>query len=56
MPAKSRSQMLLMKAAEHNPKFAKKVGIKPSVAKEYTESNTGSKSYKNLPWKVLKKK
>lgn len=23
-----------MQAAEHNPKFAKKIGIKPSVARE----------------------
>jgi hypothetical protein len=38
-----------MKAAEYNPKFAKKVGIKPSVAAEYTESNVGKKSYAKLP-------
>ena len=49
MPAKTQAQFRLMKAAENNPKFAKKVGIKPSVAKEYTESNVGKKSYANLP-------
>ena len=38
-----------MKAAEYNPKFAKKIGIKPSVAAEYTESNVGKKAYKKLP-------
>jgi len=40
-----------MKAAENNPAFAKKVGIKPSVAKEFTEGNVGKKSYKDLPMK-----
>jgi hypothetical protein len=36
-----------MKAAEKNPKFAKKVGIKPSVAGEFTEGQ--GRSYKRLP-------
>lgn len=49
MPAKSKSQFRLMKAAENNPKFAKKVGIKPSVAAEFTSSNKGKKAYKGLP-------
>lgn len=49
MPAKSKSQFRLMKAAENNPKFAKKVGIKPSVAAEFTQSNKGKKSYQGLP-------
>lgn len=49
MPAKTKAQFKLMKAAEHNPAFAKKVGIKPSVAKEYTQSNVGKKSYGELP-------
>jgi hypothetical protein len=52
MPAKSQAQFRLMKAAENNPKFAKKVGIKPSVAKEYTEANVGKKSYEDLPKKM----
>ncbi len=51
MPAKTRAQFRLMKAAENNPAFAKKVGIKPSVAKEFTEGNVGKKSYKDLPMK-----
>ena len=38
-----------MKAAESNPKFAKKVGIKPSVAAEFTQSNVGKKAYGKLP-------
>jgi hypothetical protein len=52
MPAKSQAQFRLMKAAENNPKFAKKVGIKPSVAAEYTQSNVGKKSYGKLPEKM----
>lgn len=54
MPAKSKSQFRLMKAAEYNPKFAKKVGIKPSVAAEFTESNVGKKSYSKLPSEMKK--
>jgi hypothetical protein len=38
-----------MKAVENNPKFAKKVGISPSVAAEYTASNKGKKAYSGLP-------
>jgi hypothetical protein len=51
MPAKTKSQFRLMKAAENNPAFAKKVGIKPSVAKEFTQGNVGKKAYKELPMK-----
>ena len=54
MPAKSKSQFRLMKAAEYNPKFAKKVGIKPSVAAEFTESNFGKRSYSKLPSEMKK--
>ena len=49
MPAKTKSQFRLMKAAENNPEFARKVGIKPSVAAEYTSSNKGKKAYSRLP-------
>jgi len=49
MPAKSQAQFRLMKAAENNPKFAKKVGITPKVAAEYTQANKGKKAYKGLP-------
>jgi len=38
-----------MKAAENNPKFAKKVGIRPDVAAEFTQSNVKGKSYAKLP-------
>lgn len=49
MPAKSKSQFRLMKAAENNPAFFKKVGISKSTASEYTESNVGKKAYSKLP-------
>lgn len=48
MPAKSQAQSRFMKAAENNPKFAKKAGIRPDVAAEYTESNKGKKAYGKL--------
>ena len=49
MPATSKAQFRLMKAAENNPKFAKKVGIRPDVASEFTQSNKGKKAYAKLP-------
>ena len=54
MPAKTKSQFRLMKAAENNPEFARKVGIKPSVAKEFTEMNVGKRAYSKLPAKMAK--
>lgn len=54
MPAKTKAQFRLMKAAEHNPKFAKKVGIRPDVAAEYTQSNVKGKAYEKLPEKLAK--
>ena len=56
MPAKSKKQFRFMKAAEHNPEFAEKVGIEPEVAKEYTKENTGKKSFAKLREKVSGKK
>lgn len=49
MPATSKAQFRLMKAVEHNPKLAKRTGISPDVAAEYTSGNTGKKSYGKLP-------
>lgn len=49
MPAKSKAQFRLMKAAEYNPKIAKKVGISEDTAKEFTQSNVGKKAYSKLP-------
>jgi hypothetical protein len=54
MPAKSKAQFRFMKAAEYSPKFAKKVGIKPSVAAEFTEANVKKKAYAELPEKMKK--
>lgn len=54
MPAKSQAQFRLMKAAENNPKFAKKVGIKPAVAQEFTAANKGKNAYKSLPERMKK--
>jgi len=55
MPAKSKSQMRLMEAAAHNTDFAKKVGIKPQVASEYTKENVGNKRYSKLKERLGKK-
>ncbi|ABY63208.1 hypothetical protein ST201phi2-1p383 [Pseudomonas phage 201phi2-1] len=54
MPSKSEAQKRLMAAASHDPKFAKKVGIDPKVAKEFNEKDKGSK--KKLPEHVEKSK
>lgn len=56
MPAKSKSQYRLMKAAENNPEFAKKVGIEPEVAAEFTKDNKGKKRFSKLKEKVSGKK
>jgi len=55
MPAASKKQYLFMKAAEHNPDFAKKVGVKSDVAAEFTKDNKGDKHYKKLPFSKTKK-
>lgn len=46
--------MRLMNAAKNNPDFAKKVGIKPEVAAEYTKENVGSKAYSKLKERIKK--
>jgi hypothetical protein len=38
MPVESKAQMRLMQGVKNNPEFAKKVGIKQSVGKEFVES------------------
>jgi hypothetical protein len=37
MPAKSKKQEKFMQAVANNPEFAKKVGVKQSVGKEFTK-------------------
>ena len=44
MPSKSEKQEKLMAAAAHDPKFAKKVGIPVSVAKEFHEADKHKKA------------
>jgi hypothetical protein len=47
----SQAQFRTMAAAAHDPKFARKVGIKPSVAREFNRADRGQ-SYKSLPKKA----
>lgn len=42
MPSKTPKQARTMAAAAHSPKFAKKVGIKPKVAKEFNLADAGT--------------
>ena len=44
----SKAQFRTMAAVAHNPKFAKKVGIKPSVGKEFHKADK-KQDYKELP-------
>jgi hypothetical protein len=44
----SQAQFRTMAAAAHDPKFARKVGIKPSVAREFNQADKGQ-NYKSLP-------
>lgn len=46
MPSKSAKQERTMRAAAHDPKFAKKMGIPQSVAKEYVEEDKKKKKRK----------
>lgn len=43
MPSKSQKQARFMAAAAHNPKFAKRAGIKPGVARDFNRADTGTK-------------
>lgn len=55
MPAKSKAQARLMYAAENNPEVAKRTGIKPEVAHEFTEGMS-KKRFAKLKEKVGNKK
>jgi hypothetical protein len=46
MPSKSKAQHNLMAAVAHDPAFAKKVGIKQSVGKEFASADKG-KTFKS---------
>lgn len=39
MPFKSDKQKRFMEAVAHNPSFAQKVGVKPSVGKEFDKAD-----------------
>jgi hypothetical protein len=49
--SKSQAQFRTMAAVANNPEFAKKVGIKPSVGKEFHKADK-KQDYKKLPKKV----
>lgn len=42
MPSKSAKQARFFAAAAHNPKFAKRVGVPVSVAKEFNKADAGT--------------
>ena len=46
MPSKSAKQAKLMRAAAHNPAFAKKVGVPQKVAKEFVTADKVKKGKK----------
>jgi hypothetical protein len=43
MPIQSKAQMRLMQGVKNNPEFAKKVGIKQSVGKEFVKAGPAKK-------------
>jgi ribosome assembly protein YihI (activator of Der GTPase) len=43
MPSSSPAQARMMAAAAHDPKFAKKVGVPVSVAKDFNQADKGKK-------------
>jgi hypothetical protein len=48
MPAKSKKQKKFMQAVANNPKFAKKVGVKQTVGKEFTKEKNMKKVKKMM--------
>lgn len=57
MPSKSPEQARMMAAAAHDPKFAKKVGVPQSVAREYNQEDKGGKMLKQaMQAKALRRK
>jgi len=48
MPSKSKAQADMMRAAAHNPTFAKKVGVPQTVAKEFASADD-KRGTKKLP-------
>lgn len=48
MPSKSKAQANMMRAAAHNPAFAKKAGVPQSVAQDYAQADA-KRGTKRLP-------
>lgn len=46
MPSKTTKQARTMAAADHNPKFAKKIGIPQNVAREFTQADAAKRKKK----------
>lgn len=44
MPSKTEKQARTMRAAAHDPGFAKKLGIPQNVAREYVKADQGKKA------------
>jgi len=54
MPSTSPAQARMMAAAAHDPKFAKRVGVPVSVAKDFNQADKGKKlaeAMKRMPEK-----
>jgi len=50
MPSKSKKQARTMRAAAHDPKFAKKMGIPVEVAKEFVAADEAKKKKTRKYW------
>ena len=48
MPAKSKKQEKFMRAVANNPEFAKKVGVKQSIGREFTKEKDMKKAVKKM--------
>lgn len=55
MPSKSEKQKKLMRAAAHSEEFAKKVGIKQEIAKEFVDADKKKDMLKKPTTKRKKK-
>lgn len=55
MPSTSEKQKRFMQAAAHNPEFAKKAGIKQSVAKEFNDADQAKEHKDSIKGKIKKR-
>lgn len=55
MPSSSQAQANLMRAAAHDPAFAKKVGISQSTAREWSAEDS-ARGTKDLPKRATREK